>query len=82
MDGETDSQEPAKETNTDMREVDHTHPYTGTAFGQNYYDAGTVAADGGREPDEGTMADVDHEPPTEGATRSFERGSEGREETV
>jgi hypothetical protein len=29
-----------------------------------------------------TMADVDHEPPTRGATRAFERGGEGRERTV
>ena len=65
-----------------MREIDHTHPHTGTAFGKNYYDAGTVAADGGHEPTDETMADVDHEPPTEGASRSFERGSEGRDKTV
>ena len=74
----------------EMRDIDHTHPHTGEPFGKQYYDAGAVAADGGREAateedDEQrteTMADVDHEPPTEGASRSFERGSEGREETV
>jgi hypothetical protein len=65
-----------------MQEINHTHPQTGTAFGQNYYDSGTVAADGGREPGEETMADVDHEPPSEGASRSFERGTEGRERSV
>ena len=65
-----------------MQDIDHTHPQTGTAFGQNYYDAGEVAADGGRDEDEQTMEDVDHEPPSEGATRSFERGTEGRERSV
>jgi hypothetical protein len=29
-----------------------------------------------------TMADVSHEPPTEGAHRSFERGTEGRTDSV
>ncbi|WP_336327675.1 hypothetical protein [Halovenus sp. HT40] len=65
-----------------MQDIDHTHPNTGTAFGQNYYDSGTVATDGGRDEDEETMEDVDHEPPSEGATRSFERGTEGRERSV
>ncbi len=60
-----------------MRAVDHTHPYTNEPFGKNY-DAGAVAADGGHDPSQGTMADVDHEAPTAGAVRSFERGSEGR----
>ncbi|WP_233739925.1 hypothetical protein [Halovenus carboxidivorans] len=64
-----------------MQDIDHTHPHTGTAFGRNYYDAGAVATDGGRETDEETMEDVDHEP-AEGATRAFERGTEGRERSV
>ena len=65
-----------------MRDIDHTHPHTGTAFGRNYYDSGAVAADGGHEPEEQTMDDVDHEPPSEGATRAFERGTEGRERSA
>jgi len=36
------------------------------------------------EEDAETMRDVEHEPPHEGegATRAFERGTEGRDETV
>jgi len=56
-----------------------------------------IVADGGREDDEETvqdvtiseeavqnetMQDVEHESPTEGASRSFERGTEGRDERV
>jgi hypothetical protein len=45
-----------------------------------------VAADGGRadaeRTDEQTMEDVDHEPPGEGANPAFERGTEGRADTV
>lgn len=65
-----------------MQEIDHTHPETNVPFGMNYYDSGTVAADGGQKRVAGTMADVDHEGPTAGATRSFERGSEGRDGQV
>ena len=38
-------------------------------------------ADAEPETDE-TMEDVDHESATEGATRSFERGTEGQDESV
>ncbi|MFW6435739.1 MAG: hypothetical protein ACOCY1_05090 [Halovenus sp.] len=75
----------------EMRDIDHTHPHTGEPFGKQYYDAGAVAADGGREAatesDEDdemtaeTMADVDHDS-SEGSVRSFRRGSAGREHTV
>jgi hypothetical protein len=56
-----------------------------------------VAADGGRddqsrpdggtadddpEEDDETMEDVEHESPSEGANRTFERGTEGRTDTV
>jgi len=56
----------------------------------------TVAADGGADPDEDeaetsetaedvdTMEEVDHEPPNEsdGANRVYERGTEGRDDSV
>lgn len=80
--GSNPAETPTNNEETPMKDVDHTHPQTRTAFGMNYYDDGTVAADGGHEPTEETMADVDHEPPTKGATRSFERGVEGRDKTV
>ncbi|MEF8786591.1 MAG: hypothetical protein V5A45_11715 [Haloarculaceae archaeon] len=42
--------------------------------------------DGGHPGDDETeterMEDVSHEPPSEGANRAFERGTEGRDETV
>jgi len=56
-----------------MRDVDQTHPDTNRAFGFAVY-ASELVADGGREASEQTMADVEHEPPTDGARRSFERG--------
>ena len=65
-----------------MRDVDHTNPYTNAPFGPTFHSNQAVAADGGRESTEETMADVSHEPPNEGATRAFERGTEGRDETV
>ncbi|MEF8936768.1 hypothetical protein [Halobacteriaceae bacterium SHR40] len=75
----------------EMRDIDHTHPHTGESFGTQYYDAGAVAADGGREAAEKadedaeqtteTMADVDHDA-SEGTVRSFQRGSDGRESSV
>ncbi|PSP82839.1 hypothetical protein BRC83_08485 [Halobacteriales archaeon QS_1_68_17] len=80
-----------------MREVDHTHPYTRRTFGETVaFERGpAVAADGGEpdadpsdrgdEGDEGDekMRDVDHTPPEgDGANRVFERGTEGRDETV
>jgi hypothetical protein len=66
----------------DMRDMQHTNPYTKEPFGKKLYDRDTVAADGGREPATETLGDIDHEAPTGGATRSFERGNEGRDETV
>ncbi|MHB9286644.1 hypothetical protein ACKVMT_06345 [Halobacteriales archaeon Cl-PHB] len=71
---------------TEMAEVDHTHPHTGEPFEITFRRGVTVAADGGRHAasDGATdsMADVTHEAATEGANRSFERGTEGRNETV
>jgi hypothetical protein len=83
---------------TDMAGVDHTNPSTGETFTETFQRGVVVIADGGRRdagpeggetgsraadpPDEDTMEDVEHESPTEGANRSFERGTEGRTETV
>jgi len=72
-----------------MNDVDHTHPHTDEPFGAAFRRGPTVAADGGEaeaeddavDTDE-TMEDVDHESPSEGATRVFERGTEGRDESV
>jgi hypothetical protein len=78
----------------DMQDVSHTNPYTGESFGEQVqvFDRGTtVAADGGERPDadtettdEQTMKDVDHTPPndSDGANRVYERGTEGRSESV
>ena len=46
-----------------------------------------ASPDGGTEetpsdPETQRMEDVNHEPPSEGANRAFERGTEGRDETV
>jgi hypothetical protein len=81
-----------------MDNVDHTNPHTGESFGQTqtFRRGAVVAADGGEpEPDEtepeagprtdatgDAMRDVNHEPPSEGANRTFERGTEGRTDTV
>ena len=74
-----------------MEDVDHTNPYTDESFGQTQtFQRGTViAADGGEadaesdaETDGETMEDVEHESPSEGANRTFERGTEGRTDTV
>ena len=71
----------------DMETVSHTNPYTDESFGETvvFRRGQTVVADGGRR--EGTetqtMKDVSHTPPTgDGAMRVFERGTEGRDETV
>ena len=66
-----------------MKDVDHTHPHTNDTFGNAFTRGPAVAADGG-EPSErtATMADVDHESADEGVDRAYERGTEGREETV
>jgi len=70
-----------------MEDVDHTNPHTDESFGQTQtFRRGTVvAADGGDpdpEEDDDTMEDVEHESPSEGANRTFERGTEGRTDTV
>ncbi len=72
---------------TEMRNVDHTHPHTDEPFGERLFGGPAVAADGGTadEADEAErkMRDVDHESPDgEGADRVFERGTEGRDESV
>ncbi|MBX0285256.1 hypothetical protein [Haloarcula salinisoli] len=84
-----------------MKDVDHTHPHTDSAFGSAFTRGSAVAADGG-EPSDGrrasseprsdggkeadettqTMADVDHESAADGVDRAYERGTEGRDETV
>jgi hypothetical protein len=40
------------------------------------------SGDTDRDVAEEEMEDVEHEPPTDGAVRSFERGTEGRDRTV
>jgi len=70
-----------------MRDVDHTHPHTNETFGAAFTRGPAVAADGGSDierTDEtaATMADVDHDSPDEGVDRAYERGTEGRDETV
>jgi hypothetical protein len=81
-----------------MHDVDHTHPHTDEPFGSAFRRGPTVAADGGERSsserssdggeadaeDEETeqMEDVDHESPSKGADRAFERGTEGRDESV
>ena len=73
---------------SEMQDVDHTHPHTDEPFGGAFRRGPDVAADGGKraadaeERDDETMEDVDHESPTEGANRTFERGTEGRDESV
>ena len=68
-----------------MRDVDHTHPHTNSAFGSAFTRGPAVAADGGeadRSDEPQTMADVDHSSADEGVDRAYERGTEGRDETV
>jgi len=67
-----------------MQDVDHTHPHTNETFGDAFARGPAVAADGGstdEEPSE-TMADVDHTSEDEGVDRAYERGTEGRTDTV
>jgi len=78
--------EESAEGNETMRAVDHTHPHTNDTFGTVFTSGQAVAADGGTadgadEQDE-TMADVDHDSPDEGVDRAYERGTEGRTDTV
>ncbi|MDG5776066.1 hypothetical protein VB773_14815 [Haloarculaceae archaeon H-GB2-1] len=79
------------DTRQPMGEISHTNPYTGKPFGNAcaFERAPHVAADGGRrdavDEDEQTMADVSHTPPHDDESdvnRVFERGTEGRDETV
>ena len=73
-----------------MENVDHTHPHTDEPFGDAFRRGPDVAADGGERrsneeaqpTDSEEMEDVDHESPNEGANRTFERGTEGRDESV
>ncbi len=69
-----------------MKDVDHTHPHTDEPFGELHNRGAVVAADGGNpesaENATETMEDVNHEPPADGANRAFERGTEGRTDTV
>ena len=71
-----------------MEDIDHTHPHTDESFGAAFRRGARVAADGGErstgtaETTDDQMADVPHQPPNEGAHRTFERGMEGRDETV
>jgi hypothetical protein len=67
-----------------MKDVDHTHPHMDSAFGTAFTRGPAVAADGGHEADETTetMADVDHGSSGDGVDRAYERGTEGRDETV
>ncbi|SFS05956.1 hypothetical protein SAMN05216559_2950 [Halomicrobium zhouii] len=77
---------------SNMQDVDHTHPHTDEPFGAAFRRGPDVAADGGertgsestdeQQTDDEAMEDVDHESPTEGANRTFERGTEGRDESV
>ncbi|NHX38758.1 MULTISPECIES: hypothetical protein [Haloarcula] len=75
------------ESRTTMGSIQHTHPETNGTFGAVFRRGPVVAADGGErgaeeeETDE-TMEDIDHEAPDEGVTRAYERGTEGRDETV
>ncbi|MDS0222499.1 hypothetical protein NDI54_14235 [Haloarcula sp. S1AR25-5A] len=81
-DSPSDTGSESRET---MRSVQHTHPKTSATFGAVFRRGPVVAADGGErdeEQAEETMEDIDHEAPGEGVTRAYERGTEGRDETV
>jgi hypothetical protein len=70
---------------TELQDIDHTHPYTDEPFVESFR-RGQLVADGGEtdatEEADDTMEDVAHTSPNEGANRTFERGREGRDETV
>ncbi|GGK61756.1 hypothetical protein [Haloarcula sebkhae] len=76
------------DSRTTMGSIQHTHPETNGTFGAVFRRGPVVAADGGErdaEDEEETdekMEDIDHEAPDEGVTRAYERGTEGRDETV
>ncbi|MEF8781681.1 MAG: hypothetical protein V5A39_01660 [Haloarculaceae archaeon] len=73
---------------TQMGDIDHTNPYTDDPFVQTYRRGQIVAADGGErdatedEEDPDKMEDVPHTSPNDGTNRTFERGKEGRDESV
>jgi hypothetical protein len=68
----------------DIKDIDHTNPHTDEPFVETFRRGQVVAADGGHPDatDDETMEDVTHTSPNEGANRTFERGTEGRDETV
>jgi len=81
----------------EMQDIDHTHPHTDEPFVEPFRRGRVVAADGGErdaaedigveappeeEDDPETMEDVPHDSPNEGTNRTFERGREGRDESV
>ncbi|MEF8814127.1 MAG: hypothetical protein V5A55_09950 [Halovenus sp.] len=65
-----------------MKDIDHTNPHTDEPFGPTYHNRRAVAADGGQDTRDEQMKDIEHEPPNDGPKRAFERGTEGRDETV
>ena len=78
-----------------MKDVSHTNPKTGRPFGDAVaFRRGAVAADGGERgeaadneedsaTDTETMADVSHTAPDgDSPQRTFERGTEGRADSV
>jgi hypothetical protein len=72
--------------NESMRDVSHTHPYTGETFGA-VYKRGPAVADGGKSGtpsrESKTLGDVDHTPPHGGSANAvWERGEEHEDETV
>jgi hypothetical protein len=86
---ETASDDEPRDDKT-MRDVDHTHPHTNQTFGTAFQRGPAVAADGGEADAESesesdadeTMSDVDHESPGDGVNRTYERGTEGRTDSV
>jgi hypothetical protein len=71
-------------TEETMKDVDHTHPHTGEAFGNSaaYQRGPAVAADGGQAHETESMKDVTHESPvSEGVARVYERGFERTDES-
>jgi len=88
--GDTASGTDSRDEPTTMRDVDHTHPHTNQTFGAAFQRGPAVAADGGEadadteeENDaDASMSDVDHESPGDGVNRAYERGTEGRTDSV
>jgi hypothetical protein len=91
MTDDTHTTESERTDEATMADVSHTNPNTDRTFGDAMvFHRGAVAADGGErgateptedEPD--TMEDVSHEAPDgDSPQRTFERGTEGRTDTV